>query len=150
MLYKSSLQFWQGFQVLATLLARGASRCDWKASEAGEEDLDGVEAHLMKRLEVKVLARIGRKSSSEVGFLKRVLRHDAVTDSFFWCSGKRFVQDAAATLHLTGRSHESKTADTPSTNGAGATPRDGDQKLDESETAVFWSAPGISDVRRSG
>ena len=33
-----------------------------------------MEVHLMKRVEVKVLARIGGKSSGEVGFLKRVLR----------------------------------------------------------------------------
>ena len=55
----------------------------------------------MKRLEVKVLARICGKSSGEAGLLKRVLRYDAATESFFWCIGKRFVQDAAATLQLT-------------------------------------------------
>ena len=84
-------------------------------------DLHAVEAHLMKRLEV--LARIGGKHSGEAGFLKRVLRYDAVTGS----SWKRHVQDAA-TLQLTGRNHECKTADTPGTNGIGPTLRDGDQK----------------------
>ena len=42
--------------------------------EADEVDLDAVEAHLVKRLEVKVLARLGGKQSGEIGFLKRVLR----------------------------------------------------------------------------
>ena len=71
--------------------------------EADEEDLDAVEAHLMKRLEVKVLAQIGGKSPGEAGFLKRVLRHDAVTESFFVCCGKCYVQDAAAALQLRGQ-----------------------------------------------
>ena len=96
----------------------------------------------MKRLEVKVLARIGGKSSGEAGFVKRVLRHDATTEGFFWCSGKCYVQDAAATLQLTRRSHECKTADTLGTNGTGATLRDGDQKLDGNETAAIRSALG--------
>ena len=74
------------------------------------DDLDAVEVHLMKRLEVKVLARMFGKRSGEAGFLKRVLRHDAATESFFWCCRKRYVLGAAATLQLTGRSHECKTA----------------------------------------
>ena len=61
-------------------------------------DLDAVEGHLMKRLDENVLARIGGKHSGEAGFLKRVLRYDAETGSFFWCSGKRHVQNAATTL----------------------------------------------------
>ena len=40
--------------------------------EADEVDLDAVEVHLTKRLEVKVLTRIGGRQSGEVGFLKRV------------------------------------------------------------------------------
>ena len=91
------------------------------------------------RTEVKVLARIGGKISSEAGFPKRVLRYDAMTESFFWCSGKRYVQDATAALQLTGRSHECNTAETPGTKGTGATLRDGDRKLDESEIAAFRS-----------
>ena len=49
--------------------------------EADDVDLDAVEAHL-KRLAVKVLARVGGKHSGEAGFLKRVLRYDAVIGSF--------------------------------------------------------------------
>ena len=93
-------------------------------------------------LDVKALARIVGKSSGEAGFLKRALRYDTTTESFFWCSGKRHVQDAAATLQLTGRSHECTTADTPGTKGTDATLRDGDQKLDGNETAAFRSALG--------
>ena len=68
---------------------RGTLSCwgDDLLVEADEVDLDAVEAHLTKRLEVKVLARIGGRQSGEVGFLKRVLRYDAVTESFTWCSG---------------------------------------------------------------
>ena len=68
---------------------RGTLVC-WGADllvEAEEEDTDAVEAHLKKRFEVKVLARIGGKSSGEVGFLKRVLRYDAVTGTDTWRSG---------------------------------------------------------------
>ena len=43
-----------------------------------------------------MLARTRGKSSGEARFLKRVLRHDAATKRFFWCSVKRHVQDAAA------------------------------------------------------
>ena len=68
-----------------------------------------------------MLARIGGKGSGEAWFLKRVLRYDAVTERVLWCSGKYHVQDAAATLQLTGRSHECKTADTRGTKGTGAT-----------------------------
>ena len=82
------------------------------------------------RLEAKVLARIGGVSSGEAGFLKRVLRYDAVTESFFCCSGTRHVQDAAATLQRTGRSHECKTAHTLGTKGSGATLQDGDQSME--------------------
>ena len=42
--------------------------------EADEVDLDAVEAHLVKRLEVKVLARLGEKQSGEIGFLKLAVR----------------------------------------------------------------------------
>ena len=38
--------------------------------EADEKDLDAVEAHLMKRLEEDMLARIGGISSGEAGFLE--------------------------------------------------------------------------------
>ena len=69
---------------------------------------------------MKVLARLGGKQSGEIGFLKRVLRHYAETGSFTWCSGKRYVQDAATTLQLTGRTTECKTADTPGTKSTGA------------------------------
>ena len=110
--------------------------------EADEVDLDAVEMDLVKRLEVKVLARFGGKQSGEIGFLKRVLRYDAVAGSFTWCSGKRYVQDAATTLQLTGRTTECKTADTPGTKGTGAALRDGDQKLDGNDTAAFRSALG--------
>ena len=110
--------------------------------EADEEDIDAVEAHLMKWFEVKVLALIGGKSSGEVGFLKRVLRYDAVAESFFWCSGECHVQDTATTLQLTGRSHNCKTAHTLGTRGTGATLPDGDKKLGENETAVFRSVLG--------
>ena len=110
--------------------------------EADEVDLDAVEAHLVKRLEVKVLARLGGKQSGEIGFLKRVLRYDVETASFTWCSGKRYVQDAATTLQLTGRKTECKTADTPGTKSTGAALRDGDQKLGGNDTAVFRSALG--------
>ena len=48
-----------------------------------DEDLDAAEAHLAKRLDMKVPARIGGKSSGVAGFLKRVLRYDAVTERFF-------------------------------------------------------------------
>ena len=110
--------------------------------EADEVDLDAVEAHLTKRLEVKVLARICGRQSGEVGFLKRAVRHDAVTESFTWRRGKRYVQDAAAILQLAGRAAECKTADTPGTKGIGANLRDGDQKLDEDDTTAFRSALG--------
>ena len=43
---------------------------------------------------------------------------------------------------LTGQSRECKKADTPGTKGTGARPRDGEHKLDESETAAFQSALG--------
>ena len=89
-----------------------------------EEDLDAVEAHLVKDLEGKVLTRTGGKSSGEAGFLERVLRCDTATESFCCCSGERHVQDAAATLQLTGRSHECKTVSTPGTKGIGVTLRD--------------------------
>ena len=62
----------------------------------------------MERIEVKVLARVAR-GHNEAGFLKRVLRYDAGTESFFWRCGKRYVQDAA--LQLTGRSRESGVGD---------------------------------------
>ena len=110
--------------------------------EADEVDLGAVEVHLTKRLEVKVLTRIGGKQSGEVGFPKRVLRNDSVTGSFTWCSGKRDVQDAASILQLTGRLTECKAANTPGTKGTGATLRHGDQKLDEEDAAAFRSAVG--------
>ena len=96
----------------------------------------------MKRLEVKVLARLGGKQSGEIGFLKRVLRYDAETGSFTWCCGKRYVQDAATTLQLTGRTTECRTADTPGTKSTSAALRDGDQKLGGNDTAAFRSALG--------
>ena len=55
-----------------------------------------------------MLARIGGKSSGEAGLLKRVLRYDAATKSFLWCSAKRYVQDAAAALQVIGQSHKCK------------------------------------------
>ena len=69
--------------------------------EEDEQDLDAVEACLKQRLEVKVRARIGGKSSGEAGFLKRV------TESFFWCSG--YVEDAVATLQVAGRIYTTRT-----------------------------------------
>ena len=62
------------------------------------------------------------------------------TGSFTWCSGKRCVQDAAATLQLTGRTTECKTADTPGTKRTGAALRDGDQKLgiDTALSRAHW------------
>ena len=87
---------------------------------------DAVEVRLTKRLEVKVLTRIGGRQSGEVGFLKRALRYETATGSFTWCSGKRYVQDAASILQLTGRLSECKAATTPGTKGTGATIRDGD------------------------
>ena len=71
--------------------------------EALAKDLDAAEAHLEKRLEVKVLAWIGGKSSGKAGLLKRALQYDAATESFLWCIGKRCVQDADATLQVTER-----------------------------------------------
>ena len=74
------------FELMYTLSdLRGTLVC-WRddlLAEADEKDLDAVEAHLMKRLEEDMLARIGGKSSGEAGFLRRVLRYDAVTESFF-------------------------------------------------------------------
>ena len=115
-------------------------------------DLGAVEAHLVERLVVKMLCWYGSdgKSSGEAGFLKRVLRYDAATESFLWCSWKRYVQDASVALQLTGRSHECKTVDTPGTKGTGATLRDGDQKVDANETAAFRSALGSLMARGSG
>ena len=110
--------------------------------EADEADLGAVEARLEKRLEVKVLARLGGRQSGEIGFLKRLLRYDAVTGSFTWCSGKRYVKDAATTLQITGWTTKCKTADTPGTKGNGAALRDGDQKLHGDDTAAFRSALG--------
>ena len=71
-----------------------------------------------------------------------MLRYDAKTGSFAWCSGKRYVQGAATTLQLTGRTTECKTADTPGTKSTGAALRDGDQKLGGDDTAAFQSALG--------
>ena len=89
-----------------------------------------------------MLARLGGKQSGEIGFLKRVLRNDAETGCFTWCSGKRYVQDAATTLQLKGRTTACKTADTPGTKGTGPAQRDGDQKLGGNDTAAFRSALG--------
>ena len=139
---------WKASVIFASLYTLGDQRgtlgCwgDDFLVEADEVDLDAVEAHLVRRLEVKVLARLGGKQSGEIGFLKRVLRHDDVTGSFTWCSGERYVQDAATTLQLMGRTTECKTADTPGTKGTGAALRDGDQKLDGDDTAAFRSALG--------
>ena len=89
----------QGFQVLwKRFLRQVQADADWKASvifasmytlgnqrgtlgcwrddhlvEGDEVDLDAVEAHLMKRLEVKVLARVGGKSSGEARFLEAIV-----------------------------------------------------------------------------
>ena len=106
--------------------------------EADEEDVDAVEAHLMKPLAVKVLARIGGDSSGEAGFF--------VTWSFVQCCGKRYVQDAAATLQLTGRSHEYNTADTYGKEGTGATLQDRDQKFNE---ILYATKTVASFMRRS-
>ena len=139
---------WKASVIFASMYTLGDQRgtlgCwgDDLLVEADEVDLDAVEAHLVKRLEVKVLARLGGKQSGEIGFLKRVLRYDAETGSFTWCSGKRYVQDAATTLQLTGRTAECKTADTPGTKGTGSALRDGDQKLGGNDTAAFRSALG--------
>ena len=139
---------WRASVIFASMYTLGDQRgtlgCwgDDLLVEADEVDLDAGEAHLVKRLEVKVLARLGGKQSDEIGFLKRVLRYDAETGSFTWCSGKRYVQDAATTLQLTGRTTECKTADTPGTKGTGAALRDGDQKLGGNDTAAFRSALG--------
>ena len=67
--------------------------------------------------------------------MKRVMRYDAASEGFFRCSWTRYVQDAAASLQLTGqhRTHKARRAPTL---------RDGDQKFDESETAAFGSALG--------
>ena len=40
--------------------------------------------------------------------LKRVVQFGATTESFFWCSAKRYVQDAAAALQVIGQSHKCK------------------------------------------
>ena len=139
---------WRASVIFASMYTLGDQRgtlgcwVDDLLVEADEGDLDAVEAHLVKRLEVKVLARLGEKQSGEIGFVKRVLRHDAETGSFTWCSGKRYVQDAATTLQLLGRTTECKTADTPGTKGTGAALRDGDQKLGGNDTAAFRSALG--------
>ena len=71
-----------------------------------------------------------------------MLRYDAETGRFTWCSGNRYVQDAATTLQLTGRTTECKTADAPGTKGTGPALRDGDQKLGGNGTAAFQSALG--------
>ena len=79
---------WKASVIFASMYTLGDQRgtlgccCDDLLVEADEVDLDAVEAHLVKRLEVKVLARLGGKQSGEIGFLKRVLRYDAVTGSF--------------------------------------------------------------------
>ena len=82
---------WKASVIFASMYTmgdqRGALGCwsDDLLVVADEVDLNAVEAHLMKRLAVKVLARIGGKSSGEAGVLGRVLRYDAATESFFWC-----------------------------------------------------------------
>ena len=147
---------WKASVIFASMYTLGDQRgtlgCwgDDLLVEADEVDLDAVEAHLVKRLEVKVLARLGGKQSDEVGFLKRVLRYDTETGSFTWCSGKRYVQDAANTLQLTGRTTECKTADTPGTKSTGAALRDGDQKLCGERHGRLPECTGFSDVRGTG
>ena len=120
---------WKASVILASMHTLG----DQRGTLGCWADGDAVEAHLMMWREVKVLARIGGKSSGEARLLRRVLRYDAENESIFWCSGKRCVQDAGATHQLTRRSHEYKTADTPGTKGTGATLRDGDKMLDGNE-----------------
>ena len=63
---------WEELVIFASMYTLGDQRgtlgC-WGGDlqvEADEVDFDGVEAQLMKRLEVKVLARIGGKSAGEV------------------------------------------------------------------------------------
>ena len=127
-------------------------RCSWLLDddllmEADEVNFDAVEARLMKRLEVRMQAQIGGKSSGEVGFLKRVLRNDAVTESVFWCIGTRYVQEAVATLQLEELSRKCMTTETI---GIGATLRNENQELDEKRDSRIPERPGISDVRGSG
>ena len=114
--------------------------------EADEKDLDAVDPHLMKRLEVMVVAWVGGTSSSEAGFLKRVLR----TESFFWCSGKGYVLDSAAALELTQdgatnarrQAHEARRALVRRCARRPEAQREGNSR--------FRERPGISDVRGSG
>ena len=67
---------WKAWVIFALMCTLGDQRgalgcsCDDLLVETDEVGLDAVEAHLMKRLAVKVLARIGGKSSSEAGFLE--------------------------------------------------------------------------------
>ena len=98
----------------------------------------------MKRLQVKVLARIGGKSSGEAGLLKRVLRYDAATEGFFWCDAKRDVQNAAAALQLTPKEPRVQDGRHSWHEGHWATLRDGDQKLDGNEDSRLPGRPGIS------
>ena len=46
-------------------------------AEAEDKDLDALEEHLKREIDVKVLPRLGGESSKEVSFLKRTLRYDA-------------------------------------------------------------------------
>ena len=137
---------WKASVIFASMYTLGDQRgtlgCwdDDLLVEADEVDVDAVEAHRMKRLEGEG-AGTDRWKELRRGWVPEasvaVRRRDR--DLLLV---QRHVQDAAATLELTGRSHECKTADTPGTKGTGATLRDGDQKLDENETAAFRSALG--------
>ena len=139
---------WKASVIFASMYTvgeqRGTRGCwgDDLLIEVYEMDLDAVEAHRTNRLEVKVLTRIGGKQSGEVEFLKRVLRYDSATGGFTWCNSKRYVQDAASILQLTGRAAECNAVNSPGTKGVGGNLRDADQKLDEDDTAAFWSALG--------
>ena len=104
---------WKASVIFASMYTLGGKRgvlgrwIDDLLVKAEEKDLDAVE---LERLDLKVLTRIGERSSADAGFLKRVLRYDAATESFLWCSGRRYVQDAAATRSARRQTHLARRA----------------------------------------
>ena len=112
--------------------------------EADEADLVAVEAHLEKRFEVKVLARLGRWKAVRQDWVLEasvaVRRRDWKLHLVQWQAVREGRSDHSSAHGMDHRVQDSWTL--LARRATGAALRDGDQKLDGDDRAAFRSALG--------